>query len=78
MEQRIHEIRPAISTDRMVTPYRPPLSDADVEDLRSAILAKLTLSVGRSPTNASDRDWFVAAALTVRDRIVDRWMESNR
>ncbi|MBA3518255.1 MAG: glycogen/starch/alpha-glucan family phosphorylase, partial [Rhizobiales bacterium] len=62
----------------MVTPYRPPLSDADVEDLRSAILAKLTLSVGRSPTNASDRDWFVAAALTVRDRIVDRWMESNR
>jgi starch phosphorylase len=54
------------------------LGDADVEDLRSAILAKLTLAVGRSPTNASDRDWFVATALTVRDRIVERWMESNR
>ena len=78
MEQRIDEARLAADDGRLIPPYRPPLSDAEVGDLRSAILAKLTLSVGRSPTNASDRDWFMATALTVRDRIVERWMDSNR
>jgi glucan phosphorylase len=27
---------------------------------------------------ATDRDWFVAAALALRDRIVDRWLRSAR
>jgi starch phosphorylase len=46
--------------------------------LRSAILAKLTYVVGKTPAHAKDRDWFVATALAVRDRVVDRWMASNR
>ena len=46
----------------------------DVAKLRQEILAELTYSVGRSPETASTRDWFVATALAVRDRIVDRWV----
>jgi starch phosphorylase len=63
--------------ERPSTPLQR-LGDQDVEDVRSAILAKLTLDVGRNPTNASDRDWYVATALSVRDRVVHGWMESNR
>ncbi len=44
--------------------------------MRDAILAKLTYMVGKDPGGALDHDWFMATALAVRDRIVDRWLES--
>src|SRR5882757_7399918 len=46
--------------------------------LKSAVLAKLTLGVGKDPSSATDRDWFVAAALTARDRIIHRWLAADR
>jgi starch phosphorylase len=36
------------------------------------ILAKLTYLLGKSPAEASDRDWFCATALAVRDQILNR------
>src|SRR5688500_8264710 len=77
MEQRLQDIRQT-ATDDWGTTYRAPLSDEDVEACRAAILAKLTLAVGRTPDNASDRRWFVATALSVRDRVVNHWMEASR
>ena len=38
--------------------------------LRRLIVEKLTYATGRDPLLASDRDWFVATALALRDRIV--------
>ena len=55
-----------------------PMQDEDVASLRRAVVGKLTYSVGKDVLVATDRDWFVACALTVRDRIVDRWMQSTR
>ena len=55
-----------------------PAQEEDVASLRRAVLAKLTYSVGKDPNVASERDWFVATALAVRDRITDRWMQSTR
>jgi glycogen phosphorylase len=52
--------------------------ERDIAEIKSAILAKLTLAVGKDPAAATDRDWFVAAALTVRDRIVHRWLMAER
>lgn len=46
--------------------------------LREAIVAKLTYSVGKDRTAASIRDWYVAAALAVRDRMIEHWMTSTR
>jgi starch phosphorylase len=77
MEQRINDIRPAGPDDRLI-PFPGQISDDDVAAIRSAILAKLTLAVGRDPTNASDRDWYVATALAIRDRVVHHWVETNR
>ncbi|MBE7202684.1 MAG: glycogen/starch/alpha-glucan family phosphorylase, partial [Parafilimonas terrae] len=42
-----------------------------VVDLREAIRAKLTLTLGTTPETARPRDWFVATALALRDRIVE-------
>ncbi len=58
---------------RGAAPADAPDHNADVKKLSKEILAELTYSVGRTPATASNRDWFVATALAVRDRIVDRW-----
>jgi starch phosphorylase len=55
-----------------------PSEDEDVAALRRALVAKLTYAVGKDPIVASPRDWYIATALTVRDRIVDKWFPSTR
>ncbi|MBC7800675.1 MAG: glycogen/starch/alpha-glucan phosphorylase [Gemmatimonadaceae bacterium] len=49
-----------------------------VERLRATIVSKLTYQVGKSPAAASERDWFVATALAVRDGVLDCWFDSTR
>ena len=48
-------------------------SGSSVESLRAAVLAKLAYAVGKTTPEASPRDWFLATALAVRDRIVQGW-----
>jgi starch phosphorylase len=55
-----------------------PSEDDDVATLRRTVVAKLTYAVGRDPIVATDRDWFVATALAVRDHVIERWMASTR
>jgi starch phosphorylase len=55
-----------------------PVQDEDIASIRRALIAKLTYAVGKDPTVAMDRDWFIATALVARDRMVDRWMPSTR
>ncbi|MBO0710447.1 MAG: glycogen/starch/alpha-glucan phosphorylase [Acetobacteraceae bacterium] len=49
----------------------------DVASIRAGILNKLTYDVGKGRSVATERDWFTATALAVRDRVVDRWIEST-
>jgi starch phosphorylase len=49
----------------------------DVAVIRDAIVNKLTYAIGKRVVTARPRDWFVATALTVRDRVVERWIASN-
>src|SRR5215469_330480 len=55
-----------------------PMSDQDVEEFKATVLAKLTLAVGKDAASATDRDWFVATALALRDRIIHRWLAADR
>ena len=55
-----------------------PAEDQDVAALRNSVIAKLTYAVGRDPIVATDRDWFMATALAVRDHALERWMASTR
>ncbi|MGG5822837.1 glycogen/starch/alpha-glucan phosphorylase [Falsiroseomonas sp. HW251] len=50
----------------------------DAASLRDAIVQKLTYDLGKSRLGARDRDWFMAAALAVRDHIVERWIDLSR
>jgi starch phosphorylase len=50
----------------------------DPETLKAEIIDKLAYSVGKDPIVAKSHDWLAAAILVVRDRAIDRWMESTR
>jgi len=60
-------------TDSSATPD----SAAEALALKQAILSRLTYQVGGRDERASTRDWFLAATLATRDRIVERWRASN-
>ncbi len=53
------------------------LDPAEVAALRAAILQKLTYHVGKRRSVATDRDWLIATAIAIRDRIVDRWVNTT-
>src|SRR5229473_2242613 len=48
------------------------------ESLRRAFLDHLRFSRGKSPGNATTYDRFTALALTVRDRLANRWVSTQR
>jgi starch phosphorylase len=58
-------------------PARLPPSARDQAALRDRIIEKLTYQVGRTPQDASERDWFIAAAHAVRDFVIECWLDSN-
>ncbi|MCB9949254.1 MAG: glycogen/starch/alpha-glucan phosphorylase [Rhodospirillaceae bacterium] len=51
---------------------------AQVVDFQKRMLSHLTHTVGKGKITATERDWYHVAALTVRDLLVERWMESVR
>src|SRR5215510_9594402 len=53
-------------------------SPEDIAALKSAIQSKLLYTVGKDPEHAGVHDWYMATALAVRDRMVDRWVETTR
>lgn len=46
--------------------------------MKQTILEWLIYSVGKDPSTATERDWFTALALAVRDRLVDQWLATGR
>src|SRR5881227_3396042 len=55
-----------------------PADEAEIDAFKSSVLAKLALMVGKDGDAATPRDWFVATALALRDRVVHRWLAVNR
>src|SRR5262245_52006814 len=53
-------------------------SEEAVDQFKAAVLAKLTIAIGKDPPTATGRDWFVATALALRDRIIHRWLAAER
>jgi starch phosphorylase len=49
----------------------------DVESITKSISNKLIYSVGKDPLTAHAEDWLRATELAVRDRLVERWMQTN-
>ena len=47
-------------------------------EIKGAILTKLRLTVGKDADMATKRDWYQAAALALRDRVMHRWLTSDK
>jgi len=48
----------------------------DQKSIQRALANHLTLTISKHPESATHRDWFESAVYTVRERLVERWMES--
>jgi starch phosphorylase len=59
-------------------PHKAPLDELALAEIKSAIITKLTLSIGKEASFATRHDWYKAAALTLRDRMVHRWLVSEK
>ena len=57
-------------------PVTPPQNDP--ASLRRSVAHALLYSGGRYPDVATEQDWYLAVASAVRDRLVERWMETTQ
>ena len=57
---------------------KPTPRAADAETIQAEILEKLAYAIGKDPIVAKNHDWLNATILALRDRIIDRWMDSTR
>src|SRR5579859_2175628 len=55
-----------------------PVDELALTEIKSAILAKLRLAIGKDDGMATRHDWYKAAALALRDRIVHRWLTAEK
>ena len=55
-----------------------PVDELALAEIKGAILAKLTLAIGKDAGMATRHDWYKAAALALRDRIVHRWLVTDK
>jgi starch phosphorylase len=55
-----------------------PIDELALAEIKSAILSKLRLAIGTDAGMATRHDWYKAAALALRDRIVHRWLTSEK
>ena len=67
-----------VPVDDLLSDIALPVEGEDVATLRELIVAKLIYCVGRDPSVAEGRDWFVATALATRDHVTERWMATTR
>ena len=64
--------------DNFDSPFLYNRPKIDTESLKKAIVSKLIFSIGRSPQEASQRDWLNATLSAVRDFVTEGWITTAR
>jgi len=59
------------------TRHEPP-DELALTEIKGAILTKLALAIGKDVAQATAHDWYRATALALRDRIVHRWLLTDK
>ncbi len=62
----------------MTSPFNYNSPTVSVEALKHSIAYKLMFIIGKDPSIATQHDWLNATLFAVRDRMVERWLRSNR
>ncbi len=50
----------------------------DVSSIKHGLANRMTYTVGKDDFTATERDWYLAIAFVVRDRLIERWMGRRR
>ncbi len=58
--------------------FKYDLMGMDAEALKRSLANRLEYSAGKDMHTATQRDWFNVLAYVVRDRLIERWMETMR
>ncbi len=66
------------STTKKLTTTNNPLRENDVESLKRSFIDHLEYSLAKDEYSATERDRYRALALTVRDRLIERWIETQQ
>jgi len=61
-----------------LTAIEPLPRRVDADSIKAEIVDKLAYAIGKDPIVAKPHDWLAATILVVRDRAIDRWMDSTR
>ena len=64
--------------DNFDSPFLYHRPEVDVEGVKKAIVYKLIFLIGRSPKEASQRDWLNATLYAVRDLVTEGWITTAR
>ena len=64
--------------DNFDSPFLYNRPSLDVEGVKKAIVYKLIFLIGRSPKEASQRDWLNATLHAVRDLVTEGWITTAR
>jgi starch phosphorylase len=62
----------------MNVPFSYASPTLSVEALKHSIAYKLMFTIGKDPVIANKHEWLNATLFAVRDRMVERWLRSNR
>ncbi|WP_058910402.1 glycogen phosphorylase [Entomohabitans teleogrylli] len=62
----------------MTAPFSYASPTLSVEALKHSIAYKLMFTIGKDPAIANKHEWLNATLFAVRDRMVERWLRSNR
>jgi len=64
--------------DSSLASYRSPLDDFGPEELKKKIVYHLMIFLGRDPERVNYRDIYKAVAYTLRDIMVERWLQTQK
>lgn len=62
----------------MNAPFSYASPTLSIEALKHSIAYKLMFTIGKDPVIANKHEWLNATLFAVRDRLVERWLRSNR
>jgi starch phosphorylase len=63
---------------KRITPSTNPFKGTDVDSLKNSFVNHLEYSLAKDEFSATQHDLFKALAFTVRDRLVERWIETQQ
>ncbi|MGC6329304.1 glycogen/starch/alpha-glucan phosphorylase [Rhizorhabdus sp. FW153] len=57
---------------------KPAQRSTEPDALAEEIIERLTYRIGKNAAAAKSHDWLAASILVIRDRVIDRWIETTR